>query len=596
MIKENNPEAIIDALVFDPNNVPADGTSPITITARVTDGKENPISGQVVMFSATNGADIIPQAVSGVDGSAVSIITSTTPGESNVTASINNSEQTVIVTFASDTSAKINYIESTADKAVADGESENVVHAQVINDKGELLSGQSVIFKADNNAIITSPAVSQENGIATTSLTSTTPGLSKVTATINESSDYTYVTFVESDSNNPAAKIGFINVVANAAEADGKDTNIVEVQVTDGEITLSGQSVSFSATNDASIDTPVVSGQNGVATTTIWSLKPGNSNITASINESTQTVSVVFTEPDGNDPTARINFIYPSSSEAIANGTDIITLTVQVVDGDGYPLPKQQVTFEATNGANIISPAITDDSGLATTTITSNTPSQSEVSASINSSSKSVNITFTEGSANNPDAIISFLTKISEGDAIADGVDTAEVASQVTDSEGKVLSGQSVTFSADNGAQIISPAITNESGIVTTTLTNTSEGTVSVMASINNSSQKTDVTFVPGEGNNPDAVIVSLGFTEDNAPADGISTNAVVAIVSDTQGVPLPGQKVTFTASNGAIIADSVTSGSGGITPTTLTSTVSGLSTVTASINDSLMSVDVHFS
>ncbi|MEZ2604939.1 Ig-like domain-containing protein [Kluyvera intermedia] len=195
---------------------------------------------------------------------------------------------------------------------------------------------------------------------------------------------------------------------------------------------------------------------------------------------------------------------------------------------------------------------------------------------------------------NNPDAIISVVFATSNN-IPADGTSTASVTAQVTDSAGAGLSGQSVVFTATAGALIGSPVITDTSGLATTTLTSTTAGVSSVTASINDSHQNINIYFTDG-GNDPDAIINFIGILQDNAVADGIASNEVIASVTDKQNNPLAGQYVTFSTDNNATITlPQVSSDSSGYVKCTLTSTTVGICSVKASINDNYKSIDVIF-
>ncbi|SQA97922.1 Bacterial Ig-like domain (group 1) [Cedecea neteri] len=83
-------------------------------------------------------------------------------------------------------------------------------------------------------------------------------------------------------------------------------------------------------------------------------------------------------------------------------------------------------------------------------------------------------------------------------------------------------------------------------------------------------------------------------MVSNNAVADGTATNSVKVTVLDGNTNPVK-TAVTLKASNGAVIADSVTTGDDGTATVTLTSTKSGTSTVTAQVGSSTKTADVSF-
>ena len=87
-----------------------------------------------------------------------------------------------------------------------------------------------------------------------------------------------------------------IAVIINNALANNTETNQVSVTVRDARNALvSGEEVSFSASNGATVETPtVLTNSNGVAIASIKSTQSGISTITASFNGTTKTVEVTF--------------------------------------------------------------------------------------------------------------------------------------------------------------------------------------------------------------------------------------------------------------------------------------------------------------
>ncbi len=67
---------------------------------------------------------------------------------------------------------------------------------------------------------------------------------------------------------------------------------------------------------------------------------------------------------------------------------------------------------------------------------------------------------------------------------------------KVTDAFGNTLAGQTVSVLADNGATVAPTVITEPDGTVEISVTSQTAGTSVVTASVNNSSQSRNVTFV----------------------------------------------------------------------------------------------------
>ncbi|HHU1498072.1 TPA: Ig-like domain-containing protein, partial [Escherichia coli] len=152
-------------------------------------------------------------------------------------------------------------------------------------------------------------------------------------------------------------------------------------------------------------------------------------------------------------------------------------------------------------------------------------------------------------------AKIADLVVIKDGSE-ADGSTANTLQVKVTDAFGNALAGQTVSVMAGNGATVAPTVITEPDGTVEISVTSQTAGTSTVTASINNSSQSRDVTFIADVRT---AQIASLEVTQDNAVADGAMANTLRARVTDAFGNALAGQTVSVMAGNGATTAPTVT-------------------------------------
>ncbi|HAU5068737.1 TPA: hypothetical protein JD045_24955, partial [Citrobacter amalonaticus] len=135
-------------------------------------------------------------------------------------------------------------------------------------------------------------------------------------------------------------------------------------------------------------------GDDGAVTMTLTSTVAGDSTVTASINGSSQSVSVTFV---ADTSTARIadGALERVANDALANGSATNSVKATVTDANGNPLSGQVVNFSADNGATILASGTTSADGTVTMTLTSTVAGDATVTASINSSSQSVSVTFT---------------------------------------------------------------------------------------------------------------------------------------------------------------------------------------------------------
>ena len=574
---------IADLVVTRDNSV-ADGAMANTLRVRVTDAFGNTLNGQTVSVLADNGATTAPTVTTQPDGTVEISVTSQTAGVSTVTASINSSSLIRNVTFVADVrTAQIASLEVTRDNSVADGAMANTLRVKVTDAFGNALNGQTVSVMADNGATVAPTVITEPDGTVEISVTSQTAGVSAVTATINSSSQSQNVTFIADVS---TAKIADLVVIKDGSEADGSTANTLQVKVTDAfGNALAGQTVSVMAGNGATVAPTVITEPDGTVEISVTSQTAGVSAVTATINSSSQSQNVTFI---ADVSTAKIADLVVIKDGSEADGSTANTLQVKVTDAFGNALAGQTVSVMAGNGATVAPTVITEPDGTVEISVTSQTAGVSAVTATINSSSQSQNVTFI---ADVSTAKIADLVVIKDGSE-ADGSTANTLQVKVTDANGNTLAGQAVSVLAGNSATVASTVTTKPDGTVEISVTSQTAGTSTVTASINSSSLSRNVTFVADVST---AKIADLVVIQDNSVADGAMANTLRMRVTDAFGNTLGGQTVSVTADNSAMVASTVITGPDGTVEISVTSQTAGISIVTASINNSSLSRDVTF-
>ncbi|MGJ7740958.1 inverse autotransporter adhesin EaeX/Air [Escherichia coli] len=576
--------AQIAELVVIKDNSVADGTTANTLQVKVTDAFGNALNGQTVSVFAGNGATVAPTVSTEPDGTVEISVTSQTAGISAVTASVNNSSQSQNVTFIADVrTAQIADLVVSQDNAVADGATANTLRARVTDAFGNALAGQTVSVLADNSATVTPTVITGQDGTVEISVTSQTAGTSAITASINTSSLSQNVTFVADVS---TAKIADLVVTQDGSVADGATANTLRARVTDAfGNALAGQTVSVLADNGATVSPTVITGPDGTVEISVISQTAGISTVTASINSSSQSRDVTFV---ADVRTAQITDLAVIKDGSVADGATANTLQVTVTDAFGNTLAGQTVSVTAGNGATVAPTVITEPDGTVEISVTSQTAGISTVTASINSSTLSRNVTFI---ADVRTAKIADLV-VTRDNSVADGAMANTLQVKVTDAFGNALNGQTVSVSADNSAMVTPTVTTQPDGTVEISVTSQTAGISTVTATINNSTLSRNVMFVADVRT---AQIADLVVIKDDSAADGAMANMLRARVTDAFGNTLAGQTVSVMADNGATVASTMTTKPDGTVEISVTSQTAGISTVTATINNTTLSQNVTF-
>ena len=379
---------------------------------------------------------------------------------------------------------------------LANGSDRHTVNVRVEDQFGNVLPEQTVTFTVTKGAAVFANAGqsadirTDAHGMAEVDLSSTVADASTVEAKINQSSDSKTVSFVADVS---TAQVAELVVIKDGSEADGSTANTLRARVTDAfGNTLAGQTVSVLAGNGATVAPTVITEPDGTVEISVTSQTAGTSVVTASVNNSSQSQNVTFI---ADVRTAQIADLVVTRDNSVADGSTANTLQVRVTDAFGNALNGQTVSVLADNGATVTPTVTTEPDGTVEISVTSQTAGVSTVTASINSSSLSRNVTFV---ADVRTAQIASL-EVMQDNAIADGAMANTLRARVTDAFGNALAGQTVSVTAGNGATVAPVVTTQPDGTVEIIVTSQTAGTSTVTASINNSSQSQNVTFVPGD-------------------------------------------------------------------------------------------------
>ncbi len=547
IIVQESPHQIALSVVGSSATATADGAALVTYRASVLDtanGSNTPMAGMNVAFNSTLG-DVVSSSATTDSG----------------TATILSGALTV-----------------THDNAIANGVATNAIKAIVTDATGNVVPNQAVTFSADNNATIVGNGTKGVDGSVTVSLTNTKASVTHVTATVNGNSQSVDITFI-ADSTTATFLSGALTIIRDNALANGTAQDEVKAIVTDatGNV-VPNQVVTFRANNNAIIAASGTTGADGSVTVSLTNATAGGARVTATVNSNSQSVDVTFIA-DSSTAVIISGALTITRDNAIANGTAQNEVKAVVTDATGNKVPNQLVTFSANNNAIIAASGTTDSGGVVTLPLTNSTAGVTQVTATVNGNSQSVDVTFIPDSTTA--TILSGALTLTHDNAIANGVAQNEVKAMVTDATGNGVPNQVVTFSANNNTVIAASGTTDSQGVVILPLTNTTAGVIRVTATVNGNSQSVEATFIADEST---ATIIRGAFSieDDGAVANGVATNSVKAVMTDALGNRVPNMLVNFSANNNTVIAASGTTDANGSATLTFTNIKSGITQGTA--------------
>lgn len=263
-----------------------------------------------------------------------------------------------------------------------------------------------------------------------------------------------------------------------------------------------------------------------------------------------------------------------------ADGVTRNVLQVLATNRDGQPVRNAPLSWRVpSDGSATLSTAsaVTDENGLASATLTSTKVQTVPVTAQSGSVSASQNSHFMAV------AVSRIALTVTQDNAVADGSSADAVTATLTDSNGRPVARQSVTWTVPEGVTLREKSsVSDASGRVTVHLTATVAGSAVIRAAAGNQGADGTVHFT---GNAASAKVATLSVTTDGSPSDGKTANVAQVTVTDANGNALAGQAVSWKADKSTVtFGQSAATDSTGKTTVNYTDTVAESLTLTATL------------
>jgi len=590
---------------------PTDSTADngITLTAFATDSHGNAVAGAPVQFNADSGQLVDVATVTDENGRATAVLTTggdPTDRTINVSATIGSLTATLVppiivsestigffsVTLSASSNRLAPDASSTEDGVLLTATVKDENGAPVINTQAAFCNGEETIALATTNS----------QGVATTILTTAgdpTPRdiVLRATAAPGGLSEAdlpcTNVVFADDQAfSNPITIT--VRSVANAATVNVvSDTNILSPEaatldraatitaiVLDANgVALVGVPVTFGTTTGALLQAQARTDENGVATvklTTGGNSTPRTAVVSATADGVTGQTSVQIRRASTLDLT-----VLPSSLPADADTlAEAATVTATLLDEQGQPIAGVPVTFEAEGGDLQTTRGVTDAAGTATASLTTGGNSLPRnitvtASATLGEISLTRNITVPVVQQVATVTLIAASPQLLSADSNAAQGD--KLTAVVTDSNGNLLKGVTVTFTTSTGALQVTQAVTDAAGVATAVLT-TGGVPFNRTATVRASAGGVDSNVLT-----IDIIGTTLTISGPAVVGSG-STATFTVILADSSGTGIPNTTVNLSSAlhnpiaPTALVTDSLGQGTFNYTGTT-----GGLDTITGS-------------
>ncbi|MCX5850754.1 MAG: hypothetical protein NT072_01665 [Deltaproteobacteria bacterium] len=613
-------------------SLPADGSSSAAITATLTDATGSAVApGTKVVFTTDHGTftgGTTTYTVSITDDSGkvtVALIAGTTSGVAQVVATSNGVTQNILITFAGEGGAgSVSSIALAADPTSipADGGSSTKITAMMLGGTGTAVAkGTSVTFTTTlgtfaNGLATYQVATEDDTGTVVVSLIAgLVQGSAAVTAESSGVKQKILITLTG------AGGTSSITLVADplSIPADGTSSSDINTKLyyATNVPVGSGTVVSFSTTlgtfpNGKTTYQAATDSFSEVNLSLTSGKVPGTATVTVDALGVTQTILIIFTPTGGT--TASIG-LEAKPLSIPADGSSSTAITATLLDGIGAAVGiGTYVTFTTdlgtfSNGTATFTVATSDDTSKVTVSLIAGTVTGvAHVVATSNSVEQAIIIKLVEPGQVGETASITLAT---EPLAIpADGSSSAAITATLKDVGGNnVVVGTEVVFTTDlgtfSGVTTFAVSTSDDLGKVTVSLiAGATSGVAHVLAASNGVTQ-TILIMIAQPGQIGDTASIVLASDKPAIPADGASSVAITATLTDTAGNPVyQGTDVIFTIPTtdpgtfpGGVKTYSVSTidDSGKVTVALIAGTVKGVSHVNVTSNVVTQSIKTPF-
>ncbi|MHI84372.1 hypothetical protein EEM37_24330 [Salmonella enterica] len=536
-----------------------------------------------------------------------------------------NSGKTTTVTVNPDAASADPALTVTKDNALADGTDRNTLAITVADRYGNPVGNTVVgltVTPADHTSI--APQVTADAaGKATVSLTSKLPGDKTVTATVTGSGNHRdqTVTFRA----DPSVTVKHLNISDGAGNTTTErpvgvtadSTFNLKATVLDGQgNVVAGIPVSWTLDQSACTDTSTTAKLDKTLTDTDAKGEATATLTSAGKHVTCDRLTITAAVPGTAALTGHVKYIAEAKSAMVTKNTVTSPYTDYLADGKAHADYRARVTDQYNNPVKGISvawsggktavftttgPVTTDDKGDATNSLTSTAVLQDVAPvATVNSALKGSTTATADRKvnfvANAGTATLSGITVTDDAgktvDTLPVGTTAASVfhaSATVVDSNGNPVSGQTVTWSLDQGAC----GTTAEAKLSTVTATTDSAGhstaTVAsispyhvcsglkLSAAVGTAGHKTTpLNYIAEEASANVKTVALPGGAKTTYTADGKDTATWNATVADQYGNAVSGETVTWGGVTGAqpkYAAATTTTDTSGRTTNTMTST-----------------------
>lgn len=449
-----------------------------------------------------------------------------------------------VILTADAASAVISDLVVETNNAIANGAATNTIKMTVTDAGGNRVPNVQINLRTDNGATLNATALTDAQGEASVSLTSTRSGISTVTADINGSGARQVALTFQPD--RQTATVAELRPSSGPYIADGQSPVSFSARITDAlGNPVPGVMVSWHSDRDARVvkfsQVQNLSNSEGIAMTAVTSSQAFDVAVTASIPLSSRTAEAITFTTDVLSEDHSSLYLFPKT---IVAGKEKAALTLILRDKQGNPLSGQQVTAISDSADVQFGETKAFSNGRYRIDVSATRAQEALLSVRVND----VPLTLSERLVVTGDVSQGVVDSVSVNKRRIVAGDPLGVTYHATivDPNGNPLPGMMVFWHPEGNLEGIERITTTDAnGVAYTTAKSQTAGTLRMTAYLNEQSQKMapDVVIDPA---NVDIETSLFSVDKTEIGSDGKETALLSVMLRDAYGNAIPGKTVMF--------------------------------------------------
>ncbi len=370
-----------------------------------------------------------------------------------------------------------------------------------------------------------------------------------------------------SGSDEANTKVASVNVTASPGEvvANGTHTVTVMAAVKDdqGE-PVSGATVNFTSTrgtfSSSTSATSATTDSNGLASATLSSTSIGKAEVLAIAGAFSSSSSITFIQ-DANDQVTYLS-LSASPNEINAQSAGTVLLTAEVKDGEN-PLTNVDVKFETDFGSLTSSSKSTNENGIVSVGLNSNTAGIATINISAGGFNQSVTVKFIEDVSGQ---VANITLGFNKDEVVADGISKILITATTLDTGGNIVVGAPIQFKTSLGDLTQDMQLSSSNGTASVEISSSEVGQADIIVSVDQIEKIQSVTFF-AEDNQIQTIppsTMSLSTSKISVTSNNAEQAKITATLLDVNNAVYPSAFVRFKADGGQLSQSSVTSDENG--------------------------------